>query len=44
MYVIADNLQMMGTASLVAGIDSETVFRKTVSDSRIVTSENRIER
>ena len=28
-----------GTASEVFGIDSETVFRKTVSDRRIVTSE-----
>ena len=29
-----------GTASEVFGIDSETVLRKTVSDRRIVTSEN----
>ncbi len=32
-------LLMSGTASDVAGIDSETVLRNTVSESRIVTSE-----
>ena len=33
-----------GTASEVFGIDSETVFRKTVSESRIVTSEKFVEK
>ena len=32
-------LLINGTASDVAGIDSETVLRNTVSESRIVTSE-----
>ena len=34
MYVL-----IKGTASDVLGIDSETVFRKTVNESSIVTSE-----
>ena len=33
------SLLIRGTASDVAGIDSETVLRNTVSESRIVTSE-----
>ena len=33
-----------GTASEVFGIDSETVFRKTVSESRIVRSEKFVEK
>ena len=33
-----------GTASEVFGIDSETVFRNTVSESRIVTSEKFVEK
>ncbi len=37
-------LLMRGTASEVAGIDSDTVFRNTVSESRIVTSVKRRER
>jgi hypothetical protein len=33
---------MRGTASLVVGMMAETIFMKTVSDSRIVTSKQKI--
>ena len=39
--LVSTPVLISGTASEVAGMDSETVFKNTVSERRIVTSENK---